>query len=192
MSCVPCARFSPFRVSKNHPSDPEFVNLLIDSQEMLRCFVLSLLPNHPDVRDVLQEINIVLWEKRRSFELGTSFTNWACTVARFKALNELRKMKRAKRLVFNDELIDALAEKSSGEPSDMLESQRGALKYCMEKLRPSDHELLLARYTSHHEWERFALESDRSRPSLRVSLGRLRAALRRCIRQRLAMEGRQA
>ncbi len=155
---------------------------------MLRCFVLSLLPNHPDVRDVLQEINIVLWEKRNSFEKGTNFRRWACTVARFKANNERRKMQRAKRLIFNDALIDTIANKSLAEPADTLEAQREALNYCMKKLRPADRELLSARYTSHHEMDRFALESGRSRPSLRVSLGRLRSALRRCIQQRMALE----
>lgn len=161
---------------------------LIDSQEMLRCFVLSLVPNHPDVRDLLQEINIVLWEKRNTFEEGTNFANWACTVARYKAMNERRKLQRSNWLVFNDELINALAEKSAERTSDLLESKRSALKHCMKKLREVDQDLLVARYTSRETMDRWALETGRSRASLRVSLGRLRAVLRRCIEQRRAME----
>ncbi len=175
-------------MSKSPQTDQEFVNLLIDSQEMLRCFTLSLIPNHPDIRDLLQEINIVLWEKRDTFEMGTSFVNWACTVARFKAMNERRKLQRAKKLIFDDELVNALAEKSAGRRPDLLEPKRDALKYCMKKLRAPDQDLLVARYTSREEMDRLAHESGRSRPALRVALSRLRAVLRRCIQQRLAME----
>jgi len=42
----------------------EFVSLLTDHQEVMRSYIISLIPGSPDVRDVLQEVNIVLWEKK--------------------------------------------------------------------------------------------------------------------------------
>lgn len=168
-------------------TDLEFVKLLTASQEMLRAFALSLVPNHPDVQDLVQEINIVLWEKRSSFELGTNFSAWAHKIARYEAMNARRKLQRAHWLVFNDDLIDLIADRST--QSDMhFESRRDALQHCMAKLKPADQELLHARYSSRTALERYALETQRSRVSLRVTLGRLRSTLRRCITHRMTLE----
>jgi len=38
----------------------------------MRSYIISLLPGSPDVRDVLQEVNIVLWEKMNDFGLSLS------------------------------------------------------------------------------------------------------------------------
>ena len=65
--------------------DPgEFVRLLTDHQDARRAFVYSFLPNHPEVKDLMQEINVVLWGKRAQFRRGTNFGAWARTVARNK------------------------------------------------------------------------------------------------------------
>lgn len=59
--------------------------------------------------DILQEVNIVLWEKRKSFKPGSNFGAWACTVARYKVLEHRRaEARRNGFLVFNDELSRAL------------------------------------------------------------------------------------
>lgn len=175
-------------LAKQEPSDQEFVSLLTNHQEVLRSFVLSLIPNHPGVRDLVQEINIVLWEKRKSFELGTNFGAWINTVARFKAMNERKKLQRANWLVFNNNLIDLIAGEGEERDPELLESKRRAFNYCFQKLRKTDQSLLTARYTSSEAMENYARSSGRTRASLRVTLTRLRATVRHCIHQRLAME----
>jgi RNA polymerase sigma-70 factor (ECF subfamily) len=52
----------------------QFVALLTDHQETLRSYIISQLPGSPDVRDVLQEVNITLWERRDDFEGGVQFS----------------------------------------------------------------------------------------------------------------------
>lgn len=167
----------------------EFVRLLTDHQSVLRSYLLSQMPNHPDVRDVLQEINIVLWEHMKSFELGTNFRAWACTVARHRVMHERRKLKRGSWLVFDDDLLATLAaeDEADAHPGD-FEARREALEKCLNKLRPVDRDLVEARYASKVEMERFAEETGRTRASLRVTLFRVRASLRRCIGLKLAGE----
>lgn len=174
-------------MSQETPSDPEFVSLLIHHQEVLRSFVHSLVPNHPDLLDFLQEVNVMLWNKRRSFELGTNFGAWIRKVARYMALNERRKLARGNWLTFNEELVENLAEEAPERTSEQFEAKRMALRYCLEKLQSEHRSLLKARYSSEAEFERYAQKEGRSRGSLRVTLHRLRLTLRRCIEQRLAM-----
>ncbi|MFT5633595.1 MAG: RNA polymerase sigma-70 factor (ECF subfamily) [Rubritalea sp.] len=38
-----------------------FIKLLTEHQANLRAFIVSLMPGSPDVADVLQETNVILW-----------------------------------------------------------------------------------------------------------------------------------
>ncbi len=175
-------------------SDPrrthEFVSLLTDYQETIRSYIISQLPGSPDVRDVLQEVNIVLWERMKDFELGTNFGAWACTIAYYKILDHRKKLKRNGFLIFNEELCRSLAAESEDREPAALEARRRALQICLGRLSPENRGFLDARYASARgEMDQVAVETGRSRASLRVTLSRLRSFLRRCIDQTLAEEG---
>lgn len=174
---------------KNEEDPLEFVRLLTDHQDALRALVYSFLPNHPDVKDLVQEINVVLWSRRSQFRLGTNFGAWASRVARNKLMNHHKKMRRAGWLVFDDDLVALMAEDSAMPESAALEAKRQALRHCLREISPQHRDLLLARYSSPAEIRHYARRTGRSRESLRVTLHRLRIALRRCIDQRLGLEG---
>lgn len=171
----------------------QFVRLLTDHQEILRSYILSQMPSCPDVRDILQEVNVVLWEKMDNFELGTNFGAWACTVAYYKILDQRKKQRREGFLIFNEDLCKALATESANREPAVLESKRRALHSCLSKMSSANRELLEIRYESQKGgMERLSDETGRSRASLRVTLSRLRASLRRCIHSTIAMEGGSA
>lgn len=98
---------------RNHSIMPEgdlssttsFVTLLTEHQGDLRAFILSLMPGNPDARDVLQKTNVVLWEKRNSFQEGTNFRAWALTCARFTVLDYLKRRKGKSFVFLDDDLI---------------------------------------------------------------------------------------
>src|SRR3954468_23475897 len=51
----------------------EFVRLFTTYEVRLRAFAMTLLANHADVEDVLQQANLTLWAKFHEFEAGTNF-----------------------------------------------------------------------------------------------------------------------
>ncbi len=160
----------------------EFVSLLTSHQEVMRSYIISQLPGSPDVRDILQEVNMLLWEKMNNFELGTNFGAWACTVAHYKILDYRKKKKREGFLVFDNELSQTLTEESATHEPDHLEAKRRALKQCLTLLSAKNRDLLQARYHSPSgDMEQVSAALGRSRASLRVTLSRLRASLRGCI-----------
>ena len=57
-------------------------------------FTTTLLPVAADAEDVLQEANMVLWEKFDQYVPGTSFFAWACRVIRFQVLKYREKQAR--------------------------------------------------------------------------------------------------
>ncbi len=167
--------------------DSEFVSLLTEHQHLLGDYMFSLMPNHPDIRDVLQEVNIWLWENRGSFELGTNFKAWAFQVARYRILKEKRRLRRHNWLVLDGDITEMLSGGDDQTPAQ-LEDRREALRHCLEKLHPDERSLLRARYASETNLERYAADSGQRPGTLRVALHRLRSALRRCIEQRMASE----
>lgn len=171
----------------------EFVSLLTDHQEVVRSYIISLIPGSPDVRDVLQEVNIVLWEKMSNFEAGSNFGAWACTIAYYKVLDYRKKQKRGSFLIFNDELCQSLAEEAQSRQPAVLEGKRQALEQCLAQLSEKNRALLEARYHSRSgNMAQVSETSGRSRASLRVTLSRLRANLRSCISKRVNLEGGHA
>ncbi|QQL45583.1 sigma-70 family RNA polymerase sigma factor [Sulfuriroseicoccus oceanibius] len=171
-------------------SSYEFVGLLTDHQDILRMFISSLVPGSPDVRDLVQEVNIVLWRKRDDFEMGSNFAAWACTVARNKVRDYRKKKARSGWLVFSDELAEMLEQEAL--PADPLaaDARRSALARCLNNLKPTEREMLEQRYQSRSEdMDAFAQKLGRTRASLRVTLCRLRAALRKCVASQLIREG---
>ncbi len=142
----------------------QFAMLLTEHQGALRSFVVGLIPGHPNVLDLLQDINLIIWQKKDRFELGTNFRAWVFTIARHRIMNERKKLRRGDWLVFDDDVASALAREGPVEDQSpgWVEDRHQALERCIAKLRAKDRDLLEVRYTSKVEMERFAAEVGRS------------------------------
>ncbi|BCX50299.1 DNA-directed RNA polymerase sigma-70 factor [Haloferula helveola] len=170
--------------------DAEFVTLLTDHQSVIRGFVISLLPGAPDLDDVIQKTNLVLWNKRGDFEMGSNFCAWALTVARFQVLAHQQALRKRHWMTLDDDVASMLAEDFAGNIGrDFYNERVDALRTCLGEARESDRELLMARYWRKTRLQDFAVTHGRSLSGLRVQLFRLRAALKVCIENRLGGEG---
>lgn len=167
----------------------EFVSLLTSHQEVIRAYVTSLLPNYQDVNDVLQDVNVKLWERQNTFEIGTNFGAWACTMARYTVLSYRTKLKRQNWLLFSDELVEKLADPETSEnDSSLMQTKRVALHQCLKKLKPKELELLRVRYDEDISVVDHAEKVGSSAQSLRVVLHRIRVGLKDCVERREALE----
>ena len=160
-----------------------YVAQLIAHQDDLRAFVHSLLPNSPSADDVLQNTNLVLWQKRSSFKQGTNFHAWAFKIARIQVQHQYDRAKRETRLVFSESLLDHIAAASASQPR---ERALAILENCMGKLNDKQRSIINARYTPGESLERYGKQTQTTPGSLRTSLFRIRATLRRCIEATLA------
>lgn len=167
----------------------QFVKLLTHAQTSLHAYILSLLVDPTAADDVLQEVNVTLWRKAGDFDVSQSqdaFLAWACKVAYFKVLTFRRTCGRD-RLVFDDQVLDRLAHRLS-ERRDELDPRRSALRLCLEKLPPNQHQLIQQRYASDGSVQGVAESLGRPVGSISQTLYRIRATLLDCIRRTLAME----
>ena len=164
----------------------EFVSQIANHQAALHAYIISLMPGMDGVDDVLQETNMVLWEKRRTFEPGSNFRAWCCAIARFKVMGHRRKLGRLGLQLFEDDLAEQLATECEAEPEELSNRLR-ALESCLSRLPEKERGLIDFRYFSDCQLEEYASKCGRPVNSLRVSLFRIRAALKKCITNELAL-----
>ena len=162
------------------PTDP--VQLMLRGQGRLYAFILSLVGDRDQANDVLQQTNLVIWEKIDEFEPGTQFMAWAFKIARFQVMAHRQKHTRD-RHVFDDEAI-ALVADAFERQSDDFDQRLAALSQCIQQLPADRRQLLRRRYGEGWTVKRLAEELGQTANRLAVRLHRLREALLQCIQRR--------
>ena len=166
----------------------EIVQLITGHQKMLAAYIRTLVFDAAAADDILQETNLLLWEKAHEFELGTNFSAWACKTAYYKVQAYWRDRKRQHSESMDPALMDRVAKVAAslvGQTQDRLD----ALRTCIEKLSPREQALLAKRYQPGASVTGIAKSLGRSPASLSVSLTRLRHRLTACIESTLASIG---
>ena len=169
--------------------DDAFVRLFVQHQRILFEYLVTALGSAANAEDVLQEVSVILWRERASFEMGTNFVGWAIAIAR----NQVRKFRRSctrdMQLPAGDVLEDLAAEAVS--EGGLAESRRQALQNCLELLRDRERSFLMTAYSTIGTKKALAEELGMPLNTIYTTLNRLRRRLHDCIERRLAAEGRQ-
>ena len=169
-----------------HRRPAEVVRLLTASQSSLYAYVCSLLGTSAGAADVLQEANVVLWEKAAEYDPSRPFLPWAYKIAYFQVLAHRKRLSRDK-LVFDDEMLGQVAESLARRDED-AGRQLEALDGCVAKLSPRHRELVDARYHQGQAVESIARRLRKAPNAVAAELYRVRKALMDCVRLRLAAE----
>lgn len=170
------------------PDSAAFVREFTRCQRRLYTFIVSLVRSPSDADDVLQDTNLVLWQKSQEYRPGTNFDAWAFAIARFQVM-AFRKRKARAHEVFDDELLATLADEAEAR-ADLSDRRRLALVQCLSKLRPEQAALVGERYQPGGCVSAIAQRAGKSPKAVSEQLARIRAALLRCIHQTLSVEDR--
>jgi RNA polymerase sigma-70 factor (ECF subfamily) len=158
--------------------------LFVKHQLAVRAFILSLEPNFTDAEDLLQEVFLVVTRKASQFEEGTNFFAWACTIARYKLLESIRRRSRAQDL--SEEVVEALC---AVEPAEHFEDDRlTALQACLDQLAPKAKQMMYLRYYGEHSPAEIARLVSWTPNAVRVALSRARTVLQECLQRKISRE----
>lgn len=165
----------------------EFARVFAEHDRWLYAYLVSMLGNPADAQEVFQEVCVIIWKDYQQFQLGTSFHKWSSVVA----LNQVRKFRRQRKrqpAVLSDETMEVLASEAI-QRADLMDARRQALHGCLQKLRPTDRELIHLCYSGACESFRDVAER-LGRPSNTVykALNRIRRALHDCIEKQIATD----
>ena len=165
-------------------TDPEtdFTQLMSDFQGRLYAFILSVVWNPDAANDILQETNLVLWQKSEEFQPGTSFKAWSFRVASFQVMAWRRDRRRENnRMVYDDALLNEIVEQARESDKDYPD-RKLALRTCIKKLNSRQRELITRRYLTGVTIEELAESANQSQQTIVQVLYRARRNLMSCIR----------
>ncbi len=163
------------------PSDHtlQVQRLFVQHQQVVLYYVLTIEPNLGDAQDIVQEAFLTVSRKAATYALGTNFPAWACTVARYQALQFQRTRARAAARL-DDDVLEMLYGEDGPAP-EMLEPRTQALKGCLGKLAPKAADLIRRRYHLGEMPEMIAERIGWTPSAVRVALTRARQSLRTCV-----------
>jgi RNA polymerase sigma-70 factor, ECF subfamily len=157
----------------------EFVRLLTLHQLDIYFYVHSLVPDPNDAAEIVQNTNVVLWEKCSQYDAARDFRPWAFQIARYELLKYRTKCNR-KYVCFSDAFVDELALESpvyATTDNDSIEDMR----HCVAQLPIKDREVLNQRYSSLTPCEDIAKATGRPTRWVYKALSRIRRELLDCM-----------
>jgi RNA polymerase sigma-70 factor (ECF subfamily) len=154
------------------------------TQPTAAAFISLLVNNFHDAQDVLQEVAAAVLSHDFANEGWPQvFDAWVIGIARHKVTDFYRR-RGADRMVFDSGAIDQIV-KAHERIGDQLLARREALEHCLERVPEKSRELLELRYQAGLEPKEIGPRVGMAAGAVRVSLLRIRSALRGCIEQRL-------
>jgi RNA polymerase sigma-70 factor (ECF subfamily) len=166
----------------------EFLRLWAAHQPRLFAYILAMAPQWHDAEEILQETSVVLWRSFDQFQPGTDFRAWAAKAAFHQVLSFRKRQKRVA-VPVSQTFVEAVAEQCN-ELGDDLDEQLRTMADCVEKLSPSERELITACYEPNAVTRDVATALGRPAGTVYKSLTRIRRMLMQCIEQTLS-EGRR-
>jgi RNA polymerase sigma-70 factor (ECF subfamily) len=163
------------------PEQNDFLKLFVKHNRRLFAYVLTMIPNHMDAEDVLQETAGILWSKFAEYETGSNFYAWARQIARYKVLEYY---KRKKAVLVEVELLDRI--QAASEPIlDSIDERMAALRGCLKKLKPQDARLIHARFHENTTLKETAARTNQSVHTLYKRMAYIYTVLQVCIKKTL-------
>lgn len=166
----------------------KFLSVFTQHRNQLYSYIYSLLPQRDDAEDVFQRTSLILWKKFSDYDDSCSFFSWACGVAFYEVKNFIRVAQR-KRLQFQDDLIQQLADERAVIPQLQFNQRASALQDCIQKLKQRDQDLVNQIYRDQTSVKEAADTAGAAIQTLYNRLNQIRRQLTLCIDRTLSYAG---
>jgi RNA polymerase sigma-70 factor, ECF subfamily len=167
--------------------DPDqLLRLLLMHRGMLLGYIQSILRDFHLAEDVFQDASLVILNKGVVLQAEGDFPPWARKVARFKALNVLRKQNKGPELL-EPAMLDLLEHEWAQDEGPGLPTL--ALRECLEQLPPKARRLVELRYVAGISGIALAERLSQPPNTVYVALSRIYRNLSACVKKRLASGG---
>ena len=157
--------------------------MLTAAQACLYAYILKRISHVEHAKDILQEVNLVLFRKKSDFKAGTKFLAWAYTVAHFQLLSHLQKNKK-NHLLLGEHIINQFAD-CDKDGFSIYHQRRDALDHCLANLSEENQQLIKIRYSKSKSVNDIAKEQGKTCNAISKILHRCRMFMLKCISQRI-------
>ncbi len=189
-------RLAPIIINTRHirVKNPDNIESIVELeitkvQLRLLAFICKLTGGIPESEDILQNVNIKLWQQRNDYDATRPFFNWACTIAKYEVMTHRKTLSRS-RLLFSDAFIEHMAERFAS-ANDNANLRLAFLEQCRHELSGSLRQLIDWFYADRVPVAEIARRLKRNSGSVANSLYYARHLLRLCVEGKLATESQR-
>ncbi|GAA5495597.1 RNA polymerase sigma-70 factor, Rhodopirellula/Verrucomicrobium family [Rubritalea squalenifaciens DSM 18772] len=161
-----------------------FEELLVAHQGFIRGMVISLGVLRHDADDLVQQVNVKLFNMQEQYEQGTNFKAWVASVCRFTCLSYFRDKQRRPHLDMSEQALDALQE-TYIQHYEQMDQRYELLEICLQSMPQKDRDVLREFYKRGESIKEIAEQLKKSAVAMRKYISRLRKSLKECIERRL-------
>jgi RNA polymerase sigma-70 factor (ECF subfamily) len=148
----------------------------------LTAFIVRIVRDPELAKDLRQQVFLAAFQRIDTFEGRGSLWSWLCGIAYHGCLDELKRIRRAGTVGFDElDALDGLVESSDGSMDPDHVARRRALEHCLGKLSDSMRAQLLMRChlgLSHAEIGELVGDPH---GTVQVRISRILPRLRRCL-----------
>jgi len=155
--------------------------MLAQMQPRLFAYVLSLVTDPSDAKDVVQECNRVILRKIGELKQSERFAAWSYRIAYYQSLSFLKKRKRYRR-AFSESLIEQIAEVSE-QVDEESERRLARLESCIGRLQERTRAIISDYYYSGLSVKEIAAKRALETNNVAQILFRARKVLFECMTQ---------
>ena len=166
--------------------DKDFMGLIVSSQKHIFSYIITMVPNHSDADDILQDTMTIMWRKFDEFERGSNFVAWGIAIAKYRILKYREKTVNSK-LRLDDDVLELLEKQSAG-LLEKLDNRLDALKNCVKKLTGKERNLLKMRYEQDQSFRKIAASVGLTSTAVFKAISQVHCKLMRCIKRTLITE----
>lgn len=167
--------------------DRQFAKTVTECQARLRAYIAGLGMPVDTVDDIAQEAFMEYYNAMDAKPRDTDELAWLKGIARNISMNHFRKEKRLKN---HHMKLATMLEKTDStlETVHHPEARFVILQRCIKKLAPRSRKILLMKYRKEMLAKTIAEIMDTTSESIRMTLVRIRKALKKCIEKKMQEE----
>ena len=174
-------------MSNNSADEPAKIgSYLMKYRTELYAYIFSVLHEHNNTEDVLQEVSLAAIRSWEQFTPGTNFKAWVREIARRRILNFLKESSNRK-IIFCDPEVMKTMEKACEEveQKEPIGFRRKALDVCIKKLEGLSRKILELKYAYGKNVEDISRKIGKTVQAVYSILKRSRYALKDCVEKQL-------
>ena len=160
----------------------KFTRLLIRHALELIRYILVVVPNHTETRDILQEFSVSLWHKFGNYDSDRDFVPWALGFVRIEIQRFLRRS--AHHTPLTERAAPLLLEEQRNVATD-LDRRKFHLQKCMTQLSDRQKQMVDGYYRMEYSVSELSQRTAQTVESIDKSLQRIRGSLHDCIESRM-------
>lgn len=168
-----------------HSNSPEtrfahLTSMWTETYPLLLSYVRSMVIHLEDAEDIVQQVGVTAAERFDTYDPSRPFKPWVIGIARNLVLEYYRSTKNKQVILFDNQLIDRYCSYYTEQydaPSELVPR----LESCIAKLSSRSRQLLELRYVRAMSPAMIGDYLGTSSGVIRVTLHRIRSALRDCI-----------